>query len=293
MSRRRLGDVGLVLLASVVALLLAALVAGVVLAATGADPLRIASETLGYGTSPRSVVAVIDRSISYYLAGIAAAIGFRMLLFNIGIDGQYRLAAFVAAAVGGAVVLPWPFTALLVIGVAMLVGGAWAAIAGLLAAYRGVSVVISTIPSFVMGFALVYVFAVRLDWFPTGGWGGPRHLVLPVVAFGLSAAGGVYSSRARAGYSSRSDHDPSRLAPDHPAADLGASSRYPDRRVRRGRPELYRHGRAPAAAKLGADAGGSGHVLAVCAAYGLVSILDDHPVGARLPGNRGRPAHSA
>lgn len=145
MSRRLLGDVGLVLLASGVALLLAALVAGVVLAATGADPLRVARETLGYGTSPRSVVAVIDRSVSYYLAGIAAAIGFRMLLFNIGIDGQYRLAAFVAAAVGGAVVLPWPFTALLVMGLAMVVGGAWAAIAGLLAAYRGVSVVISTI----------------------------------------------------------------------------------------------------------------------------------------------------
>lgn len=145
MNRRLPGGVALVLVACAAALVLAALVAGVVLAATGADPLLVASEVLGYGTSSRSMVAVVDRAIPYYLAGIAAAIGFRMALFNIGIDGQYRLAAFVAAAVGGAVVLPWPFTALLVIGIAMLVGGAWAAIAGVLAAYRGVSVVIGTI----------------------------------------------------------------------------------------------------------------------------------------------------
>jgi ABC-type dipeptide/oligopeptide/nickel transport system permease component len=55
----------------------------------------------------------------------------------------------------------------------------------------GYAVVIGTVPSFVMGFILVYFFAVKLDWFPTGGWGGVRNLVLPVVAFGLPATGGV------------------------------------------------------------------------------------------------------
>lgn len=53
------------------------------------------------------------------------------------------------------------------------------------------AVVIGTIPGFVMGFIFVYIFAVRLRWFPSGGWGGPRYLVLPVVAFGLPAIGGV------------------------------------------------------------------------------------------------------
>jgi simple sugar transport system permease protein len=145
MTRERAIDLALFLLAPLVAIVLAALVAGVVLAATGADPLLVAQETSAYGTSGRSVVAVINKAIGYYLAGIAAAIGFKMLLFNIGIDGQYRMAAFFAAVVGGAVVLPWPFHTLLIIGIAMLVGGAWAAIAGLLLARRGVSVVISTI----------------------------------------------------------------------------------------------------------------------------------------------------
>jgi len=144
-TRERLIRLGLFLAAPFAAVALAALVAGLVLAATGADPVGVAWDTLAYGTTGRSVVAVVDKSAGYYLAGIAAAIAFRMGLFNIGIDGQYRMAAFFAAVVGAAVVLPWPLQPLLIIGVAMLVGGLWAAIAGLLAAYRGVSVVISTI----------------------------------------------------------------------------------------------------------------------------------------------------
>ena len=36
----------------------------------------------------------------YYIAGVAVAIGFKMRLFNIGVDGQYQLAALFAAAFG-------------------------------------------------------------------------------------------------------------------------------------------------------------------------------------------------
>ncbi len=53
------------------------------------------------------------------------------------------------------------------------------------------AVLIGTIPGFVMGFIFVYLFAVQLRWFPSGGWGGPRNLVLPVLAFGIPAIGGV------------------------------------------------------------------------------------------------------
>jgi simple sugar transport system permease protein len=133
------------LVPAAVAIAVAALLAGVILALTGADPLEVGRRTLEYGTSARSATAVIDRAIPYYLAGIAAAIAFRAQLFNIGIDGQYRLAVLAAAAVGAAVTLPGPLHIALMVGVAMLVGAGWAAIAGLLAAYRGVSVVIGTI----------------------------------------------------------------------------------------------------------------------------------------------------
>ena len=145
MTRDRLVAGLATLLLAVVAVAAAAALAGIVLALTGADPLEVGRQTLAYGTTARSATAVVDRAVPYYLAGIAAAIAFRAQLFNIGIDGQYRLAVLAAAAVGAAVALPAPLHVGLMIGVAMLVGAGWAAIAGLLAAYRGVSVVIGTI----------------------------------------------------------------------------------------------------------------------------------------------------
>jgi simple sugar transport system permease protein len=68
-----------------------------------------------------------------------------MNLFNIGVDGQYRLAAFSAAVVGSKIDLPKPIMILVIVLTAMLVGAMWAGIAALLKATRGVSEVISTI----------------------------------------------------------------------------------------------------------------------------------------------------
>src|SRR5690606_11119776 len=80
-----------------------------------------------------------------YLSAVAVAIGFKMKLFNIGVDGQYRLAALLAAAVGGAVTLPPVLHQAVIITVAVAVGGMWAGLAGYLKVARGVSEVISTI----------------------------------------------------------------------------------------------------------------------------------------------------
>lgn len=44
-------------------------------------------------------------------------------------------------------------------------------------------------PQFVVGILLLYVFAVRLDWFPIGGYGTAAHLVLPALTLGLLGAG--------------------------------------------------------------------------------------------------------
>ena len=44
-------------------------------------------------------------------------------------------------------------------------------------------------PQFVVGLLLLYVFAVRLDWFPIGGYGTFAHLVLPSVTLGILGAG--------------------------------------------------------------------------------------------------------
>src|SRR3954453_739176 len=43
-----------------------------------------------------------------------------------------------------------------------------------------------TVPNFVVGTVLIFVFAVQLGWLPTGGWGEWRHMIMPVVAYSLT-----------------------------------------------------------------------------------------------------------
>ncbi|MGS2647549.1 ABC transporter permease subunit [Streptosporangium sp. LJ11] len=142
----RVSPAGLLSLAApLVAIVFAALITMVILAITGAPPLDTLVVMGEYGIRPRSIVLTLNYATTYYLSALAVAIGFRMNLFNIGVDGQYRLAALTAAAVGGAVTLPAPLHVALIMFVAVLVGAGWAAIAGLLKVRRGVSEVISTI----------------------------------------------------------------------------------------------------------------------------------------------------
>jgi len=43
-------------------------------------------------------------------------------------------------------------------------------------------------PSFFLGLLLIYVFSVDVRWFPTGGMGGVRHLVLPAITLAAASA---------------------------------------------------------------------------------------------------------
>jgi peptide/nickel transport system permease protein len=52
-------------------------------------------------------------------------------------------------------------------------------------------------PQFVVGILLLYVFSVRLGWFPISGYGTFSHLVLPAVTLGI-LGGGWYSRMIRA-----------------------------------------------------------------------------------------------
>ena len=97
------------------------------------------------GFTRTNLVTTVNRAAPYYVAGVAVAIGFKMNLFNIGVEGQYKLAALFAAAAAAAVELPGPLHVLFTLAVAMLVGAAWASIPAILKAYRGVSEVISSI----------------------------------------------------------------------------------------------------------------------------------------------------
>lgn len=136
------------LAAPVGALVFAAIVCSLILAISGHSPGDVVDSM---GTSlerPRTSVIALNNATNYYLAAVAVAIGFRMNLFNIGVDGQYRMAAMLAAALAGASFmegLPSILRVTMTLLAAMLVGAVWAGIAGLLKVTRGVNEVISTI----------------------------------------------------------------------------------------------------------------------------------------------------
>ena len=88
--------------------------------------------------------------------GLAVAVAFRCGLLNIGAEGQLVAAAFAAAWIG--LVLPgWPALILVLLAMlaAVLTGGAWAAIPGVLKARFGAHEVITTIMMNFIAFAIV------------------------------------------------------------------------------------------------------------------------------------------
>jgi simple sugar transport system permease protein len=135
----------LTLAAPAMAVLFAFIITSLVLLAAG-DPIGETWKTiLDVGSQPRSISLIVNSATVFYFSALAVAIGFRMNLFNIGVDGQYRLGVFTGALVGGAISLPRPLHILVIVLVSMLVAALWAGIAGILKVTRGVSEVISTI----------------------------------------------------------------------------------------------------------------------------------------------------
>jgi simple sugar transport system permease protein len=137
------------LFAPVLAVVVALVISSIVMAALQVNPFDVFKVMLDFGATPTQqvtqIVVVLNRAVPLFLAGLAVAIAFRMGLFNIGVEGQYRLGTIIAAAVGAAVVLPGPLHVLLMIVVGMVVAAAWASIVAVLKVTRGVSEVISSI----------------------------------------------------------------------------------------------------------------------------------------------------
>ncbi|WP_248965473.1 ABC transporter permease [Sphaerisporangium perillae] len=144
LGRVRLGGL-LAIAAPILAIVFAGIVTSIILLLNGNEPFKTLGLLLDFSATPRTQVMILNTATTYYISALAVAIGFRMNLFNIGVDGQYRLAALIAAAVGGALTLPAPLHVAAIMLVAVVIGGLWAAIAAVLKATRGVSEVISTI----------------------------------------------------------------------------------------------------------------------------------------------------
>lgn len=146
------------LAAPALAIVTALAITSIIIGATGKDPFHAYQVMVDFGSKADSQVWIINKATPYYLSALAVAIGFRMNLFNIGVDGQYRIAAFFAAVVGGALTMPGIIQIPLIIIVAMAVGAVWAGIAGLLKVTRGVNEVISTIMLNAIGASVIGYF---------------------------------------------------------------------------------------------------------------------------------------
>ena len=141
---KTLKSIGLALMAPLIAVVVAVLVTTVVLAAAGGSPGDFWSAMFS-NPLPRIKVNIVNQTALIYISAVASAIGFRMGLFNIGIEGQYTIASFAAASFAGAAWLSGFANIAVSLVIAMAVGAAWSGIAGILKTTRGVSEVISTI----------------------------------------------------------------------------------------------------------------------------------------------------
>lgn len=152
---------------SLVAIVVALFVGGVVIQAAGGDPIRsyvhIARASFGdIGVLSDTVV----KATPILLAALACSVAFRMKLWNIGAEGQFIMGAFGASAIVLAPVLPattsrWIFISVMMLA-GMAAGAAWGFIPGYLKATFNVNEIISTLMMNYIAVAWVnfWIFAV-------------------------------------------------------------------------------------------------------------------------------------
>jgi ABC-type uncharacterized transport system permease subunit len=134
---------------SVAAVLVASLFGMALVVAMGASvPAALAAFADGAWGSPYAVAASINRTLALALVGIGFVIAQRANLTNVGGEGQIAVGGIAATAVslyGGAAALPMPLSFLWPMLAAVLAGGLWGGIAGVLKAKAGTNEVISTL----------------------------------------------------------------------------------------------------------------------------------------------------
>jgi len=143
-----------------VSIVLAAIIVGILLAATGHNPFSTYHQMYSASvTADGALTSTFVYATPMLFTGLCAAFAFRMRTFNIGGEGQLYMGAVGASAIG-LVLGDWPRPLLIV---AMVVGGAlagmlWACIPGLLRAYlRTNEILTSLMLNYVAGFFMYYL----------------------------------------------------------------------------------------------------------------------------------------
>ncbi len=141
--------------APLIALILAVSLTSLILLSIGKDPIETFRMMFDYGTTGKSIVSVLNRTTPLYISAVAVAVGFKMGLFNIGVEGQYLLGALLAAAIGTSFAISRPIHIFFIMLIAIVASSLWAAIAGYLKVYKGIHEVISTIMLNYIGTGLI------------------------------------------------------------------------------------------------------------------------------------------
>lgn len=166
------------LLVPLASIALALLFGAVLLALAGRDPLLVYGAMLrGAFGSFNGLAETLVKTIPLLLAALGVSIAFRMLLWNIGAEGQLYLGAIFATGVAlwGLPGAPaWILIPAMVLAGA-LGGGLWALIPGALRAYLKASEIITSL-------MLNYVAILLAEYLVYGPWRNPEGLGFPGTA---------------------------------------------------------------------------------------------------------------
>ncbi len=145
--RRSRGLAVLEFLGPILAVLLAMLVASVALVVIGKNPFAVYATMFAYSFGRAdSIAQILYKATPLIFAGVAVAIGFRVNLFNIGVEGQYAIGALCASCAGFMIKGLPAYVHLPLVILAGAAGGAlWALVPIWLKVKRGVHEVITTI----------------------------------------------------------------------------------------------------------------------------------------------------
>ena len=165
--------------APIIALTISFGLSSLILLVIGKDPYETFKIMFEYGIRGKSIVSIINRSIPLYVSAIAVAVGFKMGLFNIGVEGQYLMGSLIAAYVGAQFSVITPLHILFIIIVAVATSSLWAAIAGYLKVEKGIHEVISTIMLNYIGTGLIAYSLTTIFDEPNSNYDLPRTKELP------------------------------------------------------------------------------------------------------------------
>lgn len=154
----------------IVAVLIALAMGAVIIMLIDESPIKVFMTLMrGAFGDQAKIAGTLLQTTPILICGIAACIGLRGGMFNVGIEGQLFLGGFAAAWVGFAMPLPPGLHVVVAMTVAVIAGAAWVSIPAFFRTRYGTNEVVSTILSNYVAVLLTSYLTIFLFKRP-GGW---------------------------------------------------------------------------------------------------------------------------